>query len=167
MTTTARIDHEKFCLPLPAADDLRIESFTVPRYADNGVNPTSYGGLPDARSAGRRSWRARWHPTGGVNVTGIGRATDDRIEVGEASRPPVRHRPRLRRVPVHAHIAGLVAGGHRCKPDRTSPPVRPTRPSSADGLHADSHPPPAEMKEHTVRESKTTGPATRHGSSAA
>ncbi len=36
-TTTTTIDHEKFCLPRPGADEPRIESFTVPRTAQDGV----------------------------------------------------------------------------------------------------------------------------------
>ncbi len=36
-TATTHIDHEKFCLPRPGADEPRVESFTVPRTGPDGV----------------------------------------------------------------------------------------------------------------------------------
>ncbi len=41
-TTTAHIEHERFCLPRPGEDEPRIETFTVARTAPDGVTHIGY-----------------------------------------------------------------------------------------------------------------------------
>ncbi len=54
-TATTHIEHEKFCLPRPGADEPRIESFTVPRTAQDGVTHVGYARVTRCIECGSQS----------------------------------------------------------------------------------------------------------------